>query len=49
MVEKIYAKLSKCTFGAREVEYLGFVSKSERIAMNPKKTKSCKGMKNINE
>ena len=38
--ERLYAKLSKCVFGAREVEYLGFVLKSGKVAMNPNKTEA---------
>jgi hypothetical protein len=36
--EKLYAKLSKCVFGAQEVEYLGFILKAGKLAMNPNKT-----------
>ena len=32
--ERLYAKQSKCVFGATEVEYLGFILKSGQIAMN---------------
>ena len=38
--EKLYAKLSKCEFGVQEVEYLGFVLRAGRIAMNPNKTRA---------
>ncbi len=38
--ERLYAKLSKCVFGAQEVEYLGFTLKSGRLAMNPNKTQA---------
>ena len=37
---KLYAKLSKCTFGTQEVDYLGFVLRAGKIAMNPNKTKA---------
>ena len=39
---KLYAKLSKCTFGVQEIEYLGFVLKAGKIAMNPNKTDAIK-------
>ena len=35
---KLYAKLSKCVFRAQEVEYLGFILKAGKLAMNPNKT-----------
>ena len=37
---KLYAKLSKCAFGVQEVDYLGFVLRDGKIAMNPNKTKA---------
>ena len=37
---KLYAKLSKCQFGLQEVEYLGFILKAGKVAMNPNKTKA---------
>lgn len=38
--EKLYAKRSKCFFGAQEVEYLGFILKPNGVAMNPHKTRA---------
>ncbi len=38
--EKLFAKLSKCTFGAQEVEYLGFILRSDGVAINPHKNKA---------
>ena len=35
---KLYAKLSKCVFGTQEVEYLGFILKAGKLAMNRNKT-----------
>ena len=37
---KLYGKLSKCAFGVKEVEYLGFILKAGKLAMNPNKTKA---------
>ena len=37
---KLYAKLSKFEFGVQEVEYLGFILKAGKLAMNPNKTKA---------
>ena len=37
---KLFAKLSKCTFGVKEVEYLGFVLKGGKLAMKETKTKA---------
>ena len=37
---KLYAKLSKYKFGVQEVEYLGFMLKEGKLAMNPKKESS---------
>jgi len=34
---KLYGKLSKCSFGAKSVEYLGHILKSNGIAMDPHK------------
>ena len=39
---KLYGKLSKCTFGVQEIEYLGFVLKAGKIAMNQNKTDAIK-------
>ena len=36
----LYAKLSKCVFGAREVEYLGFILRSGKLAMSRNKTEA---------
>ena len=38
--EKLYAKFSKCKFGVQEVEYLGFILRAGKLAMNPNKTKA---------
>ena len=38
--ERLYAKLSKCVFAVQEVEYLGFILKSGKLAMNPNKTQA---------
>ncbi len=37
---KLYAKLAKCTFGVQEVDYLGFVLRLGKLAMNLNKTKA---------
>ena len=37
---KLYAKLSECKFGMQEVEYLGFILKAGKLAMNLNKTKA---------
>ncbi len=37
---KLYAKLSKCTFGVQEVDYLGSVLRAGKLVMNPNKTKA---------
>ena len=37
---KLYAKLSKCVFGAQEVEYLGHILRAGKVAMNPNKTQA---------
>lgn len=42
---KLYAKLSKCVFGAQEVEYLGHILKAGRVAMNPNKTQAIESWK----
>ena len=34
---QLYAKMSKCTFFARKVEYLGFIVSQEGIAVDPAK------------
>ena len=39
---KLFAKLSKCTFGVREVDYLGFILRSNGVAINPHKTSAIK-------
>ncbi len=38
--EKLYAKLSKCCFGAQEVDYLGFIIRPSGVAINPHKTQA---------
>lgn len=37
---KLYTKLSKCVFGAQEVEYLGHILKAGRVAVNPNKAQA---------
>ncbi|XP_022040582.1 uncharacterized protein LOC110943134 [Helianthus annuus] len=39
---KLYAKLSKCSFGGRAVEYLGHIISKEGIATDPKKIEAIK-------
>lgn len=39
---KLYAKRSKCSFGDRETEYLGFILKGDGVAINPHKTAAIK-------
>ena len=36
----LFAKLSKCTFGVDEVEYLGFILKGRKLEMNLSKTQA---------
>lgn len=36
----LYAKLSKCHFGVREVEYLGHIVTAETVKANPNKVAS---------
>ena len=38
--KQLYAKMSKCTFGVQEVEYLGFTLQAGKIAMNKNKTEA---------
>ena len=38
--QKLYAKLSKCCFGAQEVDYLGFILRPSGVAIDPHKTRS---------
>ena len=38
--KQLYAKMSNCTFGVQEVEYLGFTLQAARIAMNKNKTEA---------
>ena len=35
--ERLYVKLSKCLFGAREIDYLGHTITSEGVAMQKSK------------
>ena len=37
---KLYAKLTKCTFGVQEIDHLGFVLRAGKLAINPNKTKA---------
>jgi hypothetical protein len=37
---QFYAKISKCTFGKEEVEYLGHVISKEGIKVDPSKIKA---------
>ena len=37
---RFYAKMSKCTFGKEEVNYLGHVISKEGVKVDPKKIKS---------
>ncbi len=37
---KLYVKMSKCTFGVQEVDYLGFLLRAGKLAMNPSKAKT---------
>ena len=37
---KLYVKLPECKFEVQEVEYLGFVLKAQKLAMNPNKMKA---------
>lgn len=37
---KLYAKISKCKFGVQEADYLGFVLRAGKLAMNPNKTRA---------
>ena len=36
---QLYAKLSKCLFYQRQIQYLGHIVSEERITMDPKKIK----------
>ena len=40
--QKLYAKVSKCCFGAQEVDYLGFILRPSGVAIDPHKTKAIK-------
>ncbi|GJT86340.1 putative mitochondrial protein [Tanacetum coccineum] len=37
---QLYAKLSKCVFGSKQVEYLGHVISDKRVAIDPSKIKA---------
>ena len=37
---RLYANLSKCIFGAQEVEYLGFILRAGQFAMYPNNTRA---------
>nr|GEW62688.1 hypothetical protein [Tanacetum cinerariifolium] len=37
---QLYAKLSKCVFGSKQVEYLGHVISDKRVAINPSNVKA---------
>ncbi len=39
---KMYAKISKRTFGVQEIDYLIFVLRAGKLSMNPNKTKAIK-------
>lgn len=41
--QKLYGKLSKCTFGVKEIEYLGFILKHNGLAMENNKVQAIKG------
>ena len=38
--QQLYAKLSKCFFGVKEVEYLGHIVSREGVKVDPNKIKS---------
>ena len=42
---KLYGKLTKCIFGVQEVEYLGFILKTDRITVDPNKVQAIQAWK----
>jgi hypothetical protein len=38
--KQLYEKLSKCSFGVKEVEYLGHIVSHEGVKVDPNKNKS---------
>lgn len=44
---QVYAKMSKCQFGEKKLEYLGHIISSEGVAADPSKIEGCRNGQNL--
>jgi hypothetical protein len=46
---KLYAKLEKCSFDCKQVEFLGYIVSSEGISMDPAKVQTMLDLQVLSE